>query len=690
MTLLNPFYLFGLAAIAIPILIHILQRDRVRKIIFPATRFLLGASKRITRTQQLREMILMILRATAVGLLAFALCRPFFYKGNIEESGPGAGGKAAVVVLDVSASMRIGKRMEDAKVQAQEFLNKYRPQLDRVAFVTFDHETNLIVPMTGDIKEVASAIDGAKGGYGGTNLAAAVQAADRILQADEVKNYAREIAVFSDLQRNGWSTYHGDWKLAPGTTLASPKPLSTKVIDNVAITQVAIPKSTVVSSRNDSISVQLVNYSTTERPELTVTLTADGVKADEKKVNLGANKTEIVRFNYKFDKPGDCAGTIVVDAKDDFAEDNTYYFNVRVLPRVQILVVNGSPNSKAAYDDGRFVNEALAVPGSPFQTREVAPDKLTPKDLEGTQAVLFTNVSHVSEVFSQALKTFVESGGGVMMFPGDRVQPEEFNASFGAVAPCRLKQVSAREEKSEGWTIGEIEFQHPIFTHFTTPQSGDFTNAKFTKYFLVTDSQSAHVLARYIDGRPALLEQSFGKGFSLLFTSTAGMKWNDFCLQGGIFVPFIHESIKHLSVHSEGITTVQLGDALSFQSPNVEVTSPDSKKLAVQQGSNNVIIAKLPGMYGVKEGDRELKLAVNIPREESDPATLDGEELVSALAATPEGQEKTIEGAKVWVQASASVKERIEGGQRIGWYLLFALMALLFAEHVLANYTSRN
>ena len=690
MTLLNPFYLFGLAAIAVPILIHILQRDRVRKILFPATRFLLGASKRITRTQQLRELILMLLRATAMGLLAIALCRPFFFKGNLEATGPGAGGKAAVIVMDVSASMRIGKRMDEAKAQAQEYLNKYRPQLDRVAFLTFDHETNLVVPMTGDLKEVSSAIDGLKCGYGGTNIAAAIQAADRMLQADEVKGYAREIALFSDLQRNGWATYHGDWKLAPGITLASPKPLSEKkTIENVAIAQVAIPKSTVVSSRNDFISVQLVNYGAQDRPDLTVTLKTDS-GVEDKKVNLGPGKTEIVRFNYTFDKPGDCAGTISVDAKDDFAEDNTYYFNVRVLPRVQILLVNGSHDAKAANDDGRFISEALSVPGSPFQMRETAPDKLIPKDLEGTQAVVFTNVSRIPDVMSKALKPFVEAGGGVLIFPGDKVQADEFNASFAAFAPCRLKQVSVREEKGEGWTIGEIDFQHPIFAHFTTPQSGDFTGAKFTRYFLVTDSQAAHVLARYIDGRPALLEQSFGKGFSLLFTSTAGMKWNDFCLQGGIFVPFVHEAMKYLSVHSEGITTIQLGDAISFSSPNVEVTSPDAAKIAVQQGANTVTIAKLPGIYGVKEGDRDLKLAVNIPREESDPATLDGEELTAALAPVPEGQEKAIEGVTVRVLASTSMKERIESGQRLGWYLLFALVALLFGEHVLANYTSRN
>ncbi|MCZ7649193.1 MAG: BatA domain-containing protein [Planctomycetota bacterium] len=77
MALLNPWYLLGLAAVAVPILIHILQRDRVQRIVFPAVRFLLGASQKITRTQRLRELLLMLLRCALVLLLAFALARPF-------------------------------------------------------------------------------------------------------------------------------------------------------------------------------------------------------------------------------------------------------------------------------------------------------------------------------------------------------------------------------------------------------------------------------------------------------------------------------------------------------------------------------------------------------------------------------------------------------------------------------------
>ena len=277
------------------------------------------------------------------------------------------------------------------------------------------------------------------------------------------------------------------------------------------------------------------------------------------------------------------------------------------------------------------------------------------------------------------------------------------NRSFAGLVPCRLKQVCAKDDKSEGWTIGEIELQHPIFQHFTTPQSGDFASARFSKYFSITDSQAARVLARYIDGPPALLEQGIGKGYSLLFTSSAGMKWNDFCLQGGVFVPFIHESLKYLAVHSEGVTAAAVGEALAFGGAKVEVIKPDGEKLKpagfrghdpdFQNAGDRVMSpefhAPMPGIYAVKNGDKDEKLAVNIPRAEAEPAMMDSQELIAAVASDPDGQQKVIEGHKVWVTASNSVRERIEGGQRLGWYLLVALVVLLFAEHVLANNTSR-
>ncbi|MCY3017407.1 MAG: VWA domain-containing protein [Planctomycetota bacterium] len=687
MNLLNPWYLTGLAAVAVPILIHILQRDRIRRIVFPATRFLLGASRNITRTQALRELILLILRATAMFLLALALTRPFFMKADEASAAGGTAGKVAVVVIDTSASMRIGSRMQEARQQALDSIGKYHAHIDRVALMTIDQEARRVVDLTGNLDEVRAAINTLEAGYGGTNLLAGLREADRLLQGDDYKHVGREIVLVSDLQRSGWSQFHGDWRVMPGTDLRV-KPVALSAADNVAITQVAIPKSSVVSTRAEPLSLQVVNFGRQERKNVKVTLTIDGAKIDEKFVNLGPGKTEVVRFTYKFEKPGDSAGTIVVDAKDDFPDDNSWFFNVRVLPRVQVLLVNGSPNAAAAKDDGRFVKEALSVPGTPFQVREIGPQAFTAKDLEGCQAVVFANVGSLAEALAGPMKTFIENGGGIMVFPGDRVIADDFNRSFTGLVPCRLKQVCAKDDKSEGWTIGEIELQHPIFQHFTTPQSGDFASAKFSKYFSITDSQAARVLARYIDGPPALLEQGIGKGYSLLFTSSAGMKWNDFCLQGGVFVPFIHESMKYLAVHSEGITAAAVGEALAFGGAKVEVIRPDGEKLKPAPGSA-ALSAPMPGIYAVKNGDKDEKLAVNIPRAEAEPAMMDGQEMIAAVASDPDGQQKVIEGHKVWVAASNSVRERIEGGQKLGWYLLIALVVLLFAEHVLANNTSR-
>ncbi|HYF51792.1 MAG TPA: BatA domain-containing protein [Planctomycetota bacterium] len=687
MTFLNPWFLAGLAAVAVPVLIHILQRDRIKRIKFPATRFLMGASKRITRTQQLRELILLILRGTVVALLAIALTRPFFMKEGADSAAAGLGAKATIVIVDTSASMRIGSRMDEAKRQAESVLSGMRAGLDRAGVLTFDHGVDQAAPLSPEIKPALTAISSLTAGNGSGDLAAAIKKADELLQADDVRHCARNIVVVSDLQRSGWSQFHGDWKLSPGVEI-SVKPVTLKVIENVAITQVAIPKSAVVSDRPETLSLQLANFSAKDRPATKITLSLDGKKVDEKALNLGPNKIEVVRFPYKFDQPGDVAGTLTVSAEDEFADDNTWYFNVRVLPLVQVLLVNGGMAKEASRDDGRFTKGALSVPGSPFQVREIAPSAMTAKDLENTQAVILANVGTLPSAVLPSLKTFVENGGGLMIFVGDKVEPEEFNKTFAGVAPCRLKQVAVKDDKSEGWTIGEIDFQHPIFTHFSAPQSGDFSAAKFTKYMVVTDSQASKVLARYIDGRPALLEQNLGNGFVLLFTSSAGMKWNDLCLNGGVFVPFIHESMKYLAVHSEGLTNAAVGDALGFNSA-VELTAPDGSALNSTPGSTPPA-AKLPGLYSVKRGDKNERLAVNIPRSESEVPLLDAAELSAAIASNPEGQQKEIEGVKVWVAASNSVRERIEGGQKIGWYLLVAVVMLLFGEHLLANATSRN
>ena len=93
---LYPVFLFGLAAATLPVLIHLLNRRKLRRIRFPAVRFILLSQKRISRSYRLRHWILLALRTLAIVLLALLLANPIFKTGAGLFAG---GGPVALVVL---------------------------------------------------------------------------------------------------------------------------------------------------------------------------------------------------------------------------------------------------------------------------------------------------------------------------------------------------------------------------------------------------------------------------------------------------------------------------------------------------------------------------------------------------------------------------------------------------------------
>src|SRR5436190_17430898 len=132
---LHPLYLFGLAAASLPILIHLLNRRKLKRVRFPAVRFVLLSQKRISRSYRLRHWLLLALRTLAVILLALLLANPIFQTG----AGLFAGGGpvALVVLLDNSLSMKwsgAGDGFKQAKEAARLLLTNLN-EGDRAALV---------------------------------------------------------------------------------------------------------------------------------------------------------------------------------------------------------------------------------------------------------------------------------------------------------------------------------------------------------------------------------------------------------------------------------------------------------------------------------------------------------------------------------------------------------------------------
>src|SRR5438105_15203547 len=206
--LLNPWYLAGLVAIGIPLLVHLSRSRRTKKMRFSTTRFFTDQFLRSYRMSRLKELLLLACRMPLFGLFAIALAQPLLRPKNISAAGL-EGDRTVVLVLDNSASMGYvedGKTLlERAREAARGVVSGLRDG-DRVAIVLAGRRESgpelLVAEPSGNRGEALQAVDRLQVSSLGTDLTSAVRRAEMIALASSTPH--KEVYVFSDLQDSGW------------------------------------------------------------------------------------------------------------------------------------------------------------------------------------------------------------------------------------------------------------------------------------------------------------------------------------------------------------------------------------------------------------------------------------------------------------------------------------------------------
>ncbi len=673
MSFFHPLFLIGLAAAAAPVLIHLLTRDRVQHVSFSTLRFFAKGAKMVVRRQRFRELLLLLARALMAALLAVAFARPFFAPRGDAVSAEAA--TARVVVADVSGSMqRPGLAGELAK-KAQDAMGSLRAGEDAGAVVTFAGSPQVREAMGKDLERVQTAATSLAPGFGATDISAALRKANELLRGYPAEK--KEIVLLSDLQRSGWGYFKGDWKLAEDVQLSIPELKAGETKGAVAIVEASVPQGIVLDGQPTSISVRVANFSDQPVENLEVTLAVGDKKIETQKVNIRPKGSVAVRFRHLFDTPGDHPGTVTVGAEPIAPGLATFYFNARALPRIPVLVVSGETDP--AKGGAFFISRALA-PGedSPFQVTTVPAQKVTAAEIGASRVVVLSDVGALASEAAAALTTLLERGGGVFFLPGGRTKADEFNRQFGTTAPFKLRSIlqarPANGEEAESLT--RIDFEHPVFEVFAHPHHGDLSLPKFAQYWETTDTQLSRVLARFGDGRPAVIERPVGNGLAFGLVSGIDPQWNDFSHQS-VFLPFLHEVVRRLAVRTEQPSNFQSGDLLPVPEGSV-LNGPDGKAL-------NNPTAGAPGFYWLVDsaGRRTAGYAVNGSFAEADPAVVAADEILAAIGRVPgEAGGDFADGAT----------GRSEAGNhsRIWWFLLCGLLGLALAELTRANHTRRH
>ena len=233
-----------------------------------------------------------------------------------------------------------------------------------------------------------------------------------------------------------------------------------------------------------------------------------------------------------------------------------------------------------------------------------------------------------------------------------------------------------------GASLSYIELDHPRLELFKAPHSGDFSAARFLRYRALEPAPDARVLARFDDGHVALCEKQVGRGRVLAFAPGFDALSNDLVLQP-IFLPLVHVLARHAAGHHESLPYRRVAEVLSLESADGAahdapgVTTPSGDRVRLDKGRKAIELMEA-GFYEVQRpGSAPDLVAVNVDTAESDLASVDAEELQSAVSRR-DARRAAGDDAKL-------LPEDAERRQSLWWYLLAAVFVLLVAETVFAN-----
>jgi hypothetical protein len=684
---LTPLFLYGALGALVPLLLHLIRRERVQVRPFSAYRFLKLSHQAVVRQQRLRRLLLLLLRMAACALLAMIFARPFL------QDAPAAFGalqpKAIALVIDTSYSMRFGSRLELAGRHAREILQDLQPG-DQAVLIAFSTQGRILRELSADHASLTGLLNHLPPTFQGTNYLEALRLADDQLNRSGFDE--RIVYLVSDFHQTGWERSAASWKLSPGVQL--------RIVDvweegdaNIAVTDIDVPQPLTRTERTREVVVRVKNFALSPY-QGTLKLTVNGRAVASQRIDMPAQSGQAAAFRHTFQEDAN-AGMVALD-DDALPVDNRFYFTIGTPSPLRILCLEERPTRGSQPSAAYYLSQALGLRQDPPLTVETRPlSDLAGLAIGTYHAVLLADAGMLPRTASALLLDYVRSGGGLIIGLHPALSPSVFNTSFGELLPGRVRRIWPDDMKRDAYrSMADIDYQHPVFQPFAGPHHGDFGTARFFRVAQVETDSSATVLGRYDDGTPALLEKQMGQGRILMFTSTLDLSWNDFPIRG-VFVPFLYQTVDYLagqfSVRNQRTPYYRLiGEAVRLPAGSgAMVRTPSGEQIAIERSAAEPPLfsdTREPGLYEVDTDGGKQYVAINLDTRESDFTRLDVEEFVAAMInPVTESQE----AQEMKALADRTEHEEIERRQRLWWYLSLGLLAIVLGETFLASRTHR-
>ena len=605
MSFLSPWFLAGIAAVALPLWLHLLQRYKRTPQPFSSLMFFERRLQASSKQRRLREFLLLAMRIALLVLLSLAFAQPF-----ITHYSPVAGRrKLTVIAIDRSFSMRYGARLAEAKARAHALVRALGGG-DLAQILAVDSHVEALTAPERERLPLHAAIDSIQA----TDRASSFGEFARVLRVmDASSGMQLDVQFISDMQQTSMPPVFTDLVPGPHTKLSLYK-VGSGNPPNWAVESVTAP-ARVYSASPARVTAVLSGWHTPPAVK-TVSLMLDGKVVASKSVALPASGRAEVEFASINIPYGQHRGEIRISPGDQLPEDDGFLFSVqRSDPRkVLFLYANGRARDALYYK--------AAMESAPDAGLTVEPARLeqaTADDLSNFAFVVLDNPGELDVATARALCDYISKGGAVLLAAGSTTARTGHVPLSGEAASFVNQAESA----------GDIDRGDAALAGVA-----DFKNVQFSGYTLLSPKAGDRVIARFTTGAPLLLARSMGEGRMLIFASSLDGSENDFPLHAS-FVPFVAQTGRYLAGEEDLPSSVIAGTPMDLRRSRsagtaADVIGPDGRHELNMREAASALSFNLErdGFYEVQRaGGKRLLLAVDADRRESDLTAIPDETL---------------------------------------------------------------
>jgi hypothetical protein len=513
-----PLFLIALAAIAIPIIIHLFYFRRFKKVYFTNVRFLREVKEETSARSRLRNLLVLLMRILAIIFLVLAFAQPFIPK-DVEVK---QGEKSVSIFIDNSFSMSALSQevplLELAKRRAREIVNAY-PVEDRFQILTHDFEGRH-QRLLGK-EDALSLIDEIEISPAVRQLSTVLNRQGQLLEQADTEN--KVAYLISDFQRN-ITDLEGEIDTTIELNLV---PLQSVQQKNVAVDSAWFETPVQMINQTNRLIVKVRNYTNDDVDNIRLSLKHEGQEKPVGTLEIPAGSSVLDTVNVSVLRTGWHEAELkITDYPVEF--DDRYLFAFEVAEKIDVLVINeGTGNA--------FLSAAFNGMGN-FELTNEQSRSLNYAEFPQYELIVLNDLRSVSSGLSFELKEYVQNGGNLLVFPGPSADLTNFNSFLKNLNTNQLQPFS-----QEVRTVGQINTEEFIFKDVFENISANLKLPVTQGNYQTTrlGSRGEEPLLTYRDGTTYLGKYTIGQGYAYLCAAPLSSEYNNLIQSGEIFIPML-------------------------------------------------------------------------------------------------------------------------------------------------------